>query len=434
MSDLVQIKPAPIPALHQSTESVMSCAYSYVEIFIKGRKQPGGLDSARGRQVHHTLSEYASWCAHKGVAADYDAFDRFAKGAGLAATKILSGLKEGYIVDFENLLATEIMLSLDEDFRPTNPSMEVDGLVQNSGRPAAYEGILDLLLTFRSFNKAQIDDAKTHPKPFDPDDTLQGKMYSLFVFQHFPWVQEVLFRLIFVRYRNLTRQVTYTRADLPMLIETVRSARSRQIKIHEDWEAGRDIEATAGPHCNYCPLLSDRSCPIAEFNPNMELSLQDRVNWLLWDAAFRSINSQVLRNHIQATGRKIILLDHNGKKYTYGPVEREAKVYPLFQPKPNGKGFMKDHNDLPVLPIVELLMDHAHSTPDDVDWFSKLTISSSKLDSYLNAQSRADLDQAVSDTSDHVTKVRMAISKPLETLDDEPEIDEDEDDFEEGGF
>ena len=243
-SELVQIE-----ALHQSTEQVMSCPVFYVEAFPKGRKQPGGLESARGVQVHHVGSEYASWCAKKSVAQDLEAFDRFALGAGPSASKILIGMRDSYLVDYKHLLATELTMRLDEDLNPTDTVDALEGIAGDSGLPAAYEGILDALYVYREEAKINIDDLKTHPQPFDPKDTLQGPMYAVFCFRHFPWVREIKFKLIFVRYNNLFREVTYTREDLPFLVEMVRAARARQKMLHTMYAAGEELEAVPGNHC-----------------------------------------------------------------------------------------------------------------------------------------------------------------------------------------
>ncbi len=420
-TDLVKIEPAPIPPLRQSTEIVMSCPLFYVTVFIKGKKQPGGLESARGTQVHRTLAQYAAWCAHKGVAMDLDAFDRMSKGAGPVAARILSGMRESYSVDHQHLLATELSMSLDENLDPTDASPVVEGESGDSGLPAAFQGTLDALLAFRVELRIQIDDAKSHPRPFDPAETLQGEMYSLLVFKHFPWVEEVKFRLVFVRYRDLSREVVYTREDVPKLIETVKAARARQLMIHEDYEAGREIEAIPGAHCCYCSLLSNRGCPISEFNPQMQLSPEDRLRFHLWYAAFSTVNNKALKEHIQGTGRNVVLKDYNGKAYSYGPVESTSSIFPLFRKTENG--IAMDAQGNPDMPIVSLLLDYAHATPDDAAFLGNLVISSTKLNSYLGTKKRAMLDQAVTDSADKITKATLKVSKPLDSIEDEPEED-----------
>lgn len=420
MSELVQIEPKKIPPLHQSTETIMACPVFYVEAIIHRRRKPGGMESARGTQVHEVHSKYADSCAEKKVSMDLDTFDQLAKGAGPLAAKILSGMRDSYEVDWQHLLATEVSFSLDEDLRPTHVPSVAQSEVNDSRNDPAYQGTMDTLLAFRTQDKMQIDDAKTHPRPFDPDETLQGKMYSLFAFQHFPWVEEVKFRLVFVRYRNLTREVVYTRADVPKLIETVRAARARQELIHKMVEAGDPLEAIPGPHCVYCPLLANRKCPISEYNEQMQLTPVERLKFHLWYSAFSAANNKALKDYVQGTGRNVNLRDFNGKCYSYGPVPKESFQYPIF--KKTADGIELDHLGRPVMPIIELLIDYAHSTPDDVKWMGNLLISSTKLTAPLGAKKRAFLDQAVTDTADPVTKTTLKASRPLETLeDDEPD-------------
>lgn len=419
-TDLVKIEPAPIPPLHQSTETLTSCPKFYITAIIQKRRQPGGMESARGNQVHKAGAAYAAYCAHKGVSMDLEAFDQFAQGAGPAAAKILTGMRDSYSVDFAHLLATEVPMSLDEYFQPTDVAMSIESESGDSGLPPVYSGILDTLYLIREQLEIDIDDLKTHPRPYDPSDpdkALQGKMYSLFCFQHFSWVEKVKFRLIFVRYHNLVREVTYTREDVPVLIESVKAARARQVMIHDTYEAGHDIEAMSGAHCVYCPLLSNRECPIAEYNPQMQLTPSERLRFHLWYKAFSAINNKSLKEAVQGTGRSVVVKDYNGKAYTYGPVESDSVSYPIFRRTANG--ILYDAQGKPVMPIIELLVDYAHATPDDTSWMGSLTISSTKLNSYLGTKKRAFLDQAVTDTADHASKATLKVSKPLDTVPDE---------------
>jgi hypothetical protein len=424
-TDLVQIKKSPIPPWHQSTEQLTACPLFYITVEKKGKKQPGGMESARGNQVHKTGAAYAAWCAHKGVAMDLDAFDRFAQGAGPAAAKILVGMRESYQVDWKSLLATEVPMSLDEYFQPTDIVGSIEGIASDSGLPPCYSGTLDALYIFREEARAQIDDLKTHPRPFQPEETLQAKMYALLVFQHFPWVMEVKFRLIFVRFKNLAREVVYAREEVPLLIEAVKAARARQVMIHADYDAGKEIEAIPGAQCIYCPLLSNRGCPISEYNPQMQFEPVDRLKFMLWYSAFSKVNNKTLREYVNGTGKNVVLRDYNGKAYIFGPVESESNVYPLFQA--TEKGIAVDPQGNPSMPIVSLLMDYAHSTPDDTAWMGKLVISSTTLNSYLGTKKRAFLDQACQDTADKVTKATLKVSKPLDSVPDEEPDEESED-------
>jgi hypothetical protein len=411
----------------------MGCKKNYVTQIIEGRRNPGGVESARGREIHHTMSLYLSHCARKGVAMDLSAFDEFAKGAGAVASKILVGVRDSYEVDFAALFATELRMCLDENFRPTELSPEVEGICEDSGEEAAYVGTLDGLNLYREEGRIVVDDFKSHPRPynpFDPDKSMQGKEYSLFCFLHFPWANEVKFRLVFVRFRKLVREVTYVRDDVPELVEAVRSMRSRQKGIHEEYIAGKEIEATGNDGCVYCPLLSNRECPILQDNPNAQGEPSEWLSSSLVYSAYAKVNNARMRAHVQGTGRPIVLRDYNQKAYSFGPVESESNIYPLF--KKTADGIALDVHGNPDMPIVSLLLDYAHATPDDTKWMGNLLISSTKLNSYLGTKGRAMLDQAVSDTADKVTKATLKVSKPLDSIDEEPDEggegwDEDED-------
>jgi hypothetical protein len=423
-TELVQI--SPIPPFHQSTQLLTSCPRFYVEAVIKKRRKPSGLEAARGTQVHRVLAQYAAWCSHKSVPMDLDAFDNFAKAVGPTAANILAGLREGYVVDFAHLLGTEVGMRLDENFHPTHVDGPLEGMAEDSGLNVVYEGTPDALYTFRDEGKVLIDDAKTHSRPFDPNDpnyALQGQMYSLFVMQFFPWVNEVTFRLWFVRYKNLSRQAVYTRDDLRKLMDTVRTARSLQVSIHDDYNSGKEIEAIGNDGCFYCPLLSNRECPILQDNPNAQGDPSEWLSTSLVYSAYARVNNARMKAWVQANGKNIILRDFNNKCYSYGPVEKESSVYPLFRKTENG--ISMDAQGNPEMPIVSLLMDYAHASPDDTKWMGNLVISSTKLNSYLGTKRRAFLDQAVTDSADKVTKATLKVSKPLDSIDEEPEDTED---------
>lgn len=480
-TELVQIIASPIPPFHQSSSLLTSCPTFYCESVIKGNKMPGGMESARGNEVHRTGASYVAYCAMKQVPMDLDAFDNLSKGAGPVAAKILSGMRESFKVDFEHIIATELPMSLDENFLPTEVVESLEGICSDSGLPAHYSGTLDALYGFREELRAEIVDLKTHPHPFDPDDTLQAKTYTVFVFAHFPWVQTVTFTLVFCRYKNVTRSVTYTRQDLPELIDALKSARERQKMIHADYDAGKELETIAGNHCIYCPLLIKNSlatdeirkniddnslsdgdfralvrgvldpakysdCPIGKYNPHMNLPPEQRLNFNLFYGNFSKANNKAMKEYVQESGRNIVLRDYNGKAYNYGPKPSEAEVYPLFKATAEGiaaqclqcgctleniphegkcpscgGGFVK-----PIMPIVDLIETYAQMSEGDTSWMGNLAISSTSFGSYLKKKDRVILHQGITDTTEKVTKVKMQVSKPLDTLPDS-EFDAEED-------
>lgn len=426
-AELVQITASPIPPFHQSTESLTSCQTFYAETVIRGNKMPGGMESARGNEIHRTAAAYAAYCAMKQVPMDLEMFDHLAKGAGPVAARILSGMRDTLRIDHQHLIATELPLSLDENFRPTDVVEALSGICKSSGLPAHYSGTLDNLYGFREEEKAEITDYKSHPRPFEPSDTLQGKTYTVFVLAHFPWVQEVTFRLIFVRYANLSRFVTYTRQDLPALIDALKSARERQKMIHADYDAGKELQAIAGNHCWYCSLLANRKCPIAQWNENMMENPEMWFNWDLWNSQFSRKNKARMKAYVQETGKPIMLKDFNTKSYVYGPVESQSSIYPLF--KATAGGVEVDAQNRLVMPVVDLLSDYAYAAPEDSNWLGKVQLSSTSLTSYLKTKKRVLLDTAIDDVVEKVTKVKLAVSKPLESLPDSEFDEEDEEEF-----
>jgi len=423
-AELVQITTSPIPPWHQSTEFQTSCPVFYVESEIKGNKLPGGMESARGNEIHHTAAEYASYCAEKQIPMDLNMFDHLAKGAGPVAAKILSGMRDTLRIDWAHLVATELPLSLDENFRPTDVVEELDGICKSSGKPAHYSGTLDALYGFQEQHGAQIDDYKSHPRPFEPSETLQSKTYAVFVFAHFPWVNEIVFRLIFVRYANLYRTVTYSRQDVPDLIEAIKSARERQKMIHADYDAGKELAVIAGNHCWYCPLLANRKCPIAQWNENMMTTPEMWLNWDLWNSQFSRKNKARMKAYVQETGKNIGLKDFNGKSYVYAPVKTESQIFPLF--KATADGIEVDAQNRLVMPIVEAITDYAYAKPEDSAWLGKIQISSTSINSYIKTKGRVLLDQAIDDLTEKIPKVKLVVSKPLDSLPEEITDDDDE--------
>ena len=445
MSALVQI--TEVPPLHQSTSTLTACPVFYASVVRDGKRKPGSLESARGNQIHETMARYTSWCAVKNTKADLPMFDKFAEGAGPTAARILSGIRDYLEIDYEHLLATELTMALDEKFRPTAVDERIEESVKDSEEPPAYMGTLDAIYLIREEQHILIPDYKSHARPFEPSDddkALQGKMYSLFALLHFPWCQSVTFRLIFVRYSKLTREVTYERKDLPKLVEAVKAARDRQRSIHNDMATGKKLQAYSGSQCCYCPLLTDRSCPIASLNENAQATPEEWVRWDIWDREFSRANRKRMKDHIQKTGRAITVPDYNGKIYKFGPKEHESDVMPLFHGTSGSIAFRctqcgnaSDHAVesskcpkcwslmRPIMPIVSLLEDYAVGNPGDTGWMGKITLSSSSITSYLKAKARAFLHQSIQDSSDKVTKVKMEVSKPLDEMpNDEPNDDE----------
>jgi hypothetical protein len=131
-----------------------------------------------------------------------------------------------------------------------------------------------------------------------------------------------------------------------------------------------------------------------------------------------------MKEYVQESGKEIRLTDFNGKSYTYGPQETVSEIYPLFKATATGVA-VNAQNEL-IMPVVELLNDYAYATPDDTAWLGKIQISSTSIKSYLKTKRRTLIDQAVDDVVEKLTKVKLAVSKPLDSLPDEITDDEDE--------
>ena len=374
-----------LPALRQSLVEVAACPKSYAYQVIEGHKMPGGMQSYRGQEIHQVMAAYINHCAQRHVPADWAKFDTLAAGAGQEAAEILNGLRDNYTVDHEHVYDTELTLRWKETITIDDEEIVLE-----------VEGILDGLF-FLTELKARIDDFKSHPRPFDPD-TFQALEYAFLVLMNFPQVEEVTFQLIFVRYANARRPVTFTRDDLPMLRQAVINARLRQITLHRAYEAGdEEIPAIPGAHCQYCPLLQALDCPIAEFNPHATLTLEERLRFEVWVDEIRAVNRQVLKDAVDASGRPIEYLDGNKRPIQIGFREKESQQFPLLR----------------VLPF---LFEHRDAYPEDVAWIDNLLISSTKLKSYLKTKKRAITHQAIMDNAAvTVSKTDFAVTRPAET-------------------
>jgi len=364
-----------IPPLRQSTIEKMACAHSYVLQEIQGIKMPTSAPADRGNEIHHVASMYTRHCVKRRVPADWAEFDRLAAAAGDEAGQILNGVRDVYLVDFENVAETEWKFQLDEDFNPCS----------QSGKRCVYEGTLDILSLFGE--RAGIDDWKSHPRPFDPP-TPQSDLYALAVFQYAREVQEVEFTYRFVRYGRCQRSMTYTRDDMNKMVDRMIRYRRHQEAIHADPDAA---PALPGAHCCYCPAMVSHTCPIPEkLNPYTALEPRERVILAEFYRQGNAHNNQVLKDMAQS-GRELTFADGKGSIHSYETRSSEGLEFPL-------------------LKTVPLLLDYADASPEDRTWLEKLTISATKLKSYLGAKKRAMIDQRIRDeAAKPVTRTRTGL-------------------------
>lgn len=310
------------PALTQSLYEKMCCPHGYTTEVIGGRKLPGNLASWRGTEVHHVLALNAWHCKERQVAADWAYFDELAATVSNDAADVLLVQRDYMQVDYQHLVFTEATLYLDEDFQPVFE--EEEGIVPPG---AVYKGTLDAGYRLSEI-VFLIEDYKSHPQPFEPD-TMQGLLYPVLVMQHKPELEAVTFRLRFVRYRNLTREITWTRSDLPNMMAELRRARARQQSLHDAYDR-RDyamLPALPNPGCHYCPLLINGGCPVADENPYKQ-EPKDLLFELRWLDERRSTVRGLLKDAEQTGGKAIVVADANGNEMSFGTAPSDSEEYP----------------------------------------------------------------------------------------------------------
>src|SRR6185437_9480138 len=202
------------------------------------------------------------------------------------AQEVLEKFRDNHIFDPEKILSTELHIALDQDFHPVGDSGD-------ERQTPEYEGTLDLV-QLHSLAEAEIDDWKSYYQIIDAD-TFQSKLYPLLLMCLNPSLENVKFALEFVRY-GASRSVEYTRKDLPWLKELAQRERARQRRLHElDASGERDLKASPGRHCTWCPLLLN-GCPVAKTNPYSQMTPEERLRFALWLQEAEMQNTKVLKD------------------------------------------------------------------------------------------------------------------------------------------
>lgn len=320
-----------IPALHQSTYEVLRCPTSYAA-WRAGKKMPNSFQSWRGTEIHEIAAKYAEHCAANSVSADWDYFDTLTVAVGEEAGTILEKMRDTFLIDWKHLLTTELTLALDEDLNPIQTSDGYMGLTPAGSvpeeTPAAHRGTLDTLYLYED-DSAMVDDYKSHFQPFEPE-TYQGMLYPFMVMKYYPAVRRVTFRLNFVRGDNMTREVTWEREDMPKMERKIRQARGLQQKTELQILNNEPLQAFAHTGCHYCPLSANLTdCPISEFNPEINRSMESRANFDRWWTVLSTDNRKVLKDYVTTTGDPISITDGTGETWQYGPIPTAKKRYPL---------------------------------------------------------------------------------------------------------
>lgn len=431
-----------VPALRQSIVETMSCPHSYGLVQIEGMKPPNTQASTRGTEIHAVLAKYAEHCARHRCPADFAYLDSLLYNVGDESAQILETCRENIAIDWQNFFGAEISMGLDEEFRPTwsydhsGNCVPMAGVwaMEGSGQEPAYCGVADALYLYPGGRAALIEDAKSHPRPF-PADTTQARLYALMVMMHLPEVQEVTFKLRFVRYTNITTSQTFYRADVPKLMDDIRRVRGRQIEYHAtyEFEGIPGLPALAGSVCVYCPAAAQpKLCPISELNPLLNMSPQDRLQFRLWMDAANRVNNEAMKSYVEGSGENICATDANGKAFVFGPAPKEKMTFPLFKlregetlPQMMADIMQNPERILDHMPIVAALVDHAISDPADLapkrkglePWQLKLRIGSTELSSPLKAKSREVLHNAIKDVANVEGKVELRITRDAEVDD-----------------
>lgn len=354
------------PTLSQSRQHLLACPHLYRVSVIEGRAEADNQYAARGREIHDVLYEYVIHLVETEQQSDLDRFDELLASAMSGdAHDILEAMRGQIAIDPEQVLCAERRFYLDDQFEPITEDLDAEAR-------AAYDGKPDLVLLIDE-TTAKIPDYKSHWQITDAD-TFQGRQYATLIFCHFPFVETVIFELQFVRYGGTVRQAQYTRDQLPMLKKTLERERKRQLFLHSLGENDIGLQAMPGDHCAYCPLLHS-GCPVAEVNPMVNQSPEDRLRFELWATAALRVNTAALQAHVNASG-PVTIEDGNGQRYT-----RHFRL--------------KDRVTFPLMPVVKAIEEWLAQHPDDTSWVHKLAIRATKLKGYLKTKKRAALKQRI---------------------------------------
>jgi hypothetical protein len=357
----------------------MACETLYVQKHVWCERVAESEPAARGVQIHEILATYINHLARTRRSTDLEIFDALMKGASSEAREVLERFRDNHALDPDKILATELHIALDQDFRPIEDSA-------GDARTAEYEGTLDLVM-LHSLTEAEIDDWKSYYQIIDAD-TFQSKLYPLLLMCLNPSLEKVKFVLEFIRY-GASRCVEYTRKDVPWLEELAQRERARQRKLHELAASGeRDLKTSPGRHCTWCPLLLN-GCPVAKTNPYSQMTAEERLRFALWLQEAEKQNTKVLKDFMVERG-SICYRDGNQGAYVADFVPLEKKFYP--------------YRD-----AVAILDRWFRARPDDQGLRDKLTVSG--LSSALKAEKRAELAQKLTRIADVRVDTELKIGR-----------------------
>lgn len=285
---------------------------------MRGAKAPPTEAALRGTEIHRVMAHYINHLVETRQASDWPKLEELAFGVSPEARQILASIEGSFEIDPEKVVSTEEHLMLTEDFQRTR-----------DGKSAAYELTTDLR-EYLEAEHARITDFKSYFRLIDAD-SFQGVLYSLGEFCLNPRVEAVTFRLVFVRW-GAQREITYTRADVPKMIQLVRGERLRQQRIWAEAIEGKEALAFPGRQCLYCPLLND-GCPWEKANP-WDLGAVDRVRHAVYLKHALAETTWLLKEQVDAEDKPVEATDGNGARYQayWGAMAR--KSFPLVETVP----------------------------------------------------------------------------------------------------
>jgi len=354
------------PPLSQSRQGDMACERLYAEKHIWATKHAQSGAASRGIEVHQLLSTYINHLVSSKRSSDLGMFDSLMRCVSMEAQTALARFRDSHSFDPEKIVATELHIELDEDFRP------IEGVFNGDFKPA-YEGTLDLVV-LDSFTDAEIDDWKSYYQVIDAD-TFQSKLYPLLLMCLNPSIERVKFVLEFIRY-GASRIVEYTRDDVPQLKELANRERRRQTKLHQMYSRRRrgDPNPSPGRQCTWCPLVLG-GCPMAQTNPYSQMTAEERLRFAIWLQEAEKQNTRVLKD-IMVEQSPIGYRDENENEYIADFIQIDKKSYPY-------------------VASIPILNDWFAKHPEEGVLRDKLTISG--LSSAVKAQKRSDLAQKLRD-------------------------------------
>jgi PD-(D/E)XK nuclease superfamily len=368
-----------LPPLSQSRRGDMACETLYVHKHVECTKLAESGAAARGIEIHQLLATYIDHLITTRRSSDLELFDRLMKRVSTEAREGMERFRENHVFDAEKILATELHIALDHEFRSID--------APDDSRPTPeYEGTLDLVM-LHSLTEAEIDDWKSYYQIVEAD-TFQSKFYPLLLMCLNPSLERVKFVLEFVRY-GASRCVEYTRKDLPWLKELAQRERARQRKLHElAASSERDLKASPGRHCTWCPLLLN-DCPVAKTNPYGQMGAEERLRFALWLQEAEKQNTKVLKDLMVERG-PIHYRDGNEGEYVADFVPVEKKFYPYWD-------------------AISILDEWFKVHPEERTLRDKLTISG--LSSAIKAEKRAQLAEKLAGVADLRVETELRIGR-----------------------